>query len=136
MTACGRFDASLRETGESLVETQRARRQIDETMRNEPIKFASFSDRVYGLGPRIETMKADVDATMAAQREYLQSIAVTALRTQKQRLDTYTLQADSPWPRSMTRLLRKRQGQRHDHQSRANILVGCCEPDGFAIRTC
>jgi len=84
---------SLRETGESLVETQRARRQIDETMRNEPIKFASFSDRVYGLGPRIETMKADVDSTMAAQREYLQSIAVTALRTQKQRLDTYTLQA-------------------------------------------
>jgi hypothetical protein len=84
---------NLRETGESLVETQRARRQIDETMRNEPIKFASFSDRVYGLGPRIETMKADVDATMAAQREYLQSIAVTALHAQKQRLDTYTLQA-------------------------------------------
>ena len=84
---------NLRETGESLVETQRARRQIDETMRNEPIKFAGFSDRVYGLGPRIETMKVNVDATMAAQREYLQSIAVTALHTQKQRLDTYTLQA-------------------------------------------
>ncbi|MGI9201281.1 MAG: tetratricopeptide repeat protein [Woeseiaceae bacterium] len=84
---------NLRETGESLVETQRARRQIDETMRNEPIKFAGFSDRVYGLGPRIEAMKTNVDATMAAQREYLQSIAVTALHTQKQRLDTYTLQA-------------------------------------------
>ncbi len=62
-------------------------------MRTEPIKFAGFSDRVYGLGPRIDAMKANVDATMAAQREYLQSIAVTALHTQKQRLDTYSLQA-------------------------------------------
>ena len=84
---------NLRETGELLVETQRARRQIDETMRTEPLKFAGFSDQVYGLGPRIESMKADVDVTMAAQREYLQSIAITELRAQKERLDTYTLQA-------------------------------------------
>jgi tetratricopeptide (TPR) repeat protein len=84
---------NLRETGEYLVETQRARRQIDETMRTEPIKFANFSDRVYGLGPRIESMKVDVDATMAQQREYLQSIAVSELHAQKRRLDAYTLQA-------------------------------------------
>lgn len=84
---------NLRETGELLVETQRARRQIDETMRTEPLKFAGFSDRVYGLGPRIDAMKANVDATMLAQREYLQSIATSALYAQKERLDTYTLQA-------------------------------------------
>ena len=84
---------NLRQTGEYLVETQRARRQIDETMRNEPIRFADFSDRVYGLGPRIDSMKINVDATMLAQREFLQSIAVTELRVQKQRIDTYTLQA-------------------------------------------
>ena len=84
---------NLRETGELLVETQRARRQIDETIRTEPLKFAGFSDRVYGLGPRIDAMKANVDATMLAQREYLQSIATSALYAQKERLDTYTLQA-------------------------------------------
>ena len=84
---------NLRQTGESLVETQRARRQIDETMRTEPIKFADFSDRVYGLGPRIDRMKANVDETMTAQRNYLQSIAVSELYAQKKRLDTYSLQA-------------------------------------------
>lgn len=83
----------LRETGELLVETQRARRQIDETMRTEPQKFADFSDRVYGLGPRIDNLKLQIDTTMADQREYLQSIAVSELQAQKKRLDTYTLQA-------------------------------------------
>jgi len=84
---------NLRDTGELLVETQRARRQIDETMRTEPLKFADFSDRVYGLGPRIDTMQVRLDETMADQREYLQSIAVNELQAQKRRLDTYTLQA-------------------------------------------
>ena len=84
---------NLRDTGELLVETQRARRQIDETMRTEPLKFADFSDRVYGLGPRIDTMQFRLDETMADQREYLQSIAVNELQAQKRRLDTYTLQA-------------------------------------------
>lgn len=84
---------NLRETGEFLVETQRARRQIDETMRTEPLKFTDFSDRVYGLGPRLDTLKLRIDTTMANQREFLQAIAVDELQAQKRRLDTYTLQA-------------------------------------------
>jgi outer membrane protein assembly factor BamD (BamD/ComL family) len=83
----------LRETGESLVETQRARRQIDETMRNEPVKFAEFSERVYGLSPRIDGMKLNVSDAMVAQGDLLRSIAVDELQAQKRRLDTYTLQA-------------------------------------------
>ena len=84
---------NLRQTGEALVETQRARRQIDETMRNEPVKFADFSDRVYGLSPRIDAMKDDVGDAMLAQGDQLRSIAIGELQAQKQRLDTYTLQA-------------------------------------------
>lgn len=84
---------NLRQTGESLVETQRARRQIDETMRNEPIKFAEFSERVYGLSPRIDGMKLDVSEAMLAQGDLLRDIAVEELLVQKRRLDTYTLQA-------------------------------------------
>jgi hypothetical protein len=84
---------NLRQTGESLVETQRARRQIDETMRNEPVKFADFSERVYGLSPRIDGMKLNVSNVMLAQGDLLRSIAVEELQAQKRRLDTYTLQA-------------------------------------------
>jgi tetratricopeptide (TPR) repeat protein len=83
----------LTETGEALVSTQRSRRQIDETMRNEPLRFAELSERVYDLGPRIESIKMSVDDSMADQRAFLQSIAVGELKAQKERLNVYTLQA-------------------------------------------
>jgi len=88
-----RLRRDVKQTGEALVETQRSRRQIDDTMRQEPVRFADFSDRVYGLGPRIEGMKYRVAETLAEQRAFLQSIAVGELQAQKQRLDVYTVQA-------------------------------------------
>ena len=88
-----RIRRDLRQTGEALVETQRARRQIDESMRNQPLEFAAFSERVYGLEPRIEGMKMRIEDQMAKQSVYMQSIAVGELQAQKQRLDIYTVQA-------------------------------------------
>jgi hypothetical protein len=88
-----RIRRDLRETGEALVETQRARRQIDESMRRQPVEFQEYSARVYGLGPRIEGMKIRIEDEMGAQRAYLQSIAVGELQAQKERLDVYTVQA-------------------------------------------
>jgi hypothetical protein len=88
-----RIRRNLRRTGEALVETQRSRRQIDDTMRNEPLRFGELSDRVEGLGPRIDGMKLRVGDTMAEQRAFLQEIAVGELQAQKQRLDIYTVQA-------------------------------------------
>jgi hypothetical protein len=88
-----RIRRNLRQTGEALVETQRSRRQIDDTMREEPERFADFSARVYGLGPRIDGTKFHVADAMAEQRAFLQSIAVGELQAQKQRLDVYTVQA-------------------------------------------
>jgi hypothetical protein len=84
---------NLNDAGEALVVTQRSRRQIDETMRNEPLHFANLTERVDSLAPRIEGMKIRVDDALADQRAFLQSIAVGELQAQKQRLNTYTLQA-------------------------------------------
>jgi len=88
-----RLRRDVRKTGEALVETQRSRRQIDTTMRNEPSRFDELSSRVYGLGPRIEGMKIRVGDAMADQRAFLESIAVDELQAQKQRLDIYAVQA-------------------------------------------
>ena len=84
---------NLNEAGEALVVTQRSRRQIDETMRNEPLKLANLTERVNGLEPRIKGMKIRVEDALADQRAFLQSIAVGELQAQKQRLNIYTLQA-------------------------------------------
>ncbi len=84
---------NLRQTGEALVVTQRSRRQVDESMRDEPLLFASFNQRVDGLSPRIELIKARVDRALGHQLAFLQRIAVHELQAQKQRLDAYTVQA-------------------------------------------
>ncbi len=88
-----RIRRNLRQTGEALVETQRSRRQIDDTMRLEPLRFDELNSRVYGLTPRIEGMKYRVAETLSEQLAFLQSIAVGELQAQKQRLDVYTVQA-------------------------------------------
>jgi predicted negative regulator of RcsB-dependent stress response len=94
------FDAGLFQTrrdlndaGIALVESQRLRRQIDESMRSEALKFAAFAERVNGLDPRIDDMTLRVDDALLRQRTFLQDIAVGELRAQKQRIDTYTVQA-------------------------------------------
>ncbi len=87
-----RLRRDVRKTGEALVETQRSRRKIDDTMRNEPLRFDDLSTRVYGLGPRIDGMKIRVGDAMADQRAFLESIAIGELQAQKQRLDIYTVQ--------------------------------------------
>lgn len=88
-----RIRRDLRQTGEALVETQRARRQIDETMRTEPLVFADFNGRVEGLSPQIDALKVRVETAITNQRGFMEGVAVDELRAQKQRLDTYTVQA-------------------------------------------
>jgi tetratricopeptide (TPR) repeat protein len=88
-----RLRRDLQQTGEALVESQRARRQIDDTMSDEPQRFAGLGDRVYGLAARIEGMKMRVEDALFRQRAFLRDIAVGELQAQKQRLDVYTIQA-------------------------------------------
>jgi hypothetical protein len=83
----------LRQTGEALVETSRLRRQVDQTMRNEPQLFGEFNQRVDELSPKIDDLKARLEMTMERQRAFMLGVAVDELRAQKQRLDTYTVQA-------------------------------------------
>ena len=83
----------VRNTGETLVDAQRARRHIEDSMRNEPLRFADLSARVYGLGPKIDGMQLRVAEALGEQRAFLQAIAVGELQAQKQRLDVYTVQA-------------------------------------------
>lgn len=83
----------LNETGEALVAAQRARRQIDESMRLAPLEFEDLTERVENLAPQIESLKMRIEDDMAAQRGYLRSIAVGELQAQKERLESYAIQA-------------------------------------------
>ncbi len=88
-----RVERSLNQTGEALVEAQRARRQIDKSMRTEPVTFGDLGARIDSLNPRIDSLLARVDDARARQHVYLQNIAIGEMRAQKERLNTYTVQA-------------------------------------------
>ncbi|MEQ8205072.1 MAG: hypothetical protein RIA65_02770, partial [Woeseia sp.] len=83
----------VRASGVALVDAQRSRRRVDESMRNEPQLFAEFDGRIAALDPQLFDLRQRVGAAMDKQRGFLQSIAIGELRTQKQRLQTYTVQA-------------------------------------------
>lgn len=83
----------LERTGEALVDTSRLRRQVDETMRSEPISYTDLNQRVDGLIPRISDLKARIEIAMDRQRVFMLGVAVDELRAQRKRLDTYTVQA-------------------------------------------
>ncbi|HEX5765491.1 MAG TPA: tetratricopeptide repeat protein, partial [Woeseiaceae bacterium] len=76
----------LRQAGEGLVETQRARRGVDAAMREEPAQFAGFGDRIEAIGPRIDSLQRRVDKAVRQHRIFLQDVAVEELQAQKQRL--------------------------------------------------
>jgi hypothetical protein len=88
-----RIRRDLQQTGEALVETQRARRQIDESIDNEPLMFGGFNDRVEGLSPRIDALKARVENAMSRQKAFMDGVAIEELTARRQRLDIYTVQA-------------------------------------------
>jgi len=88
-----RLRRNLRQTGEALVDTQRSRRKIDESLRAEPLRLDDLGNRVYELEPRLENTKMRVEDAISAQRAFLQGIAVQELQAQKKRLDIYAVQA-------------------------------------------
>jgi outer membrane protein assembly factor BamD (BamD/ComL family) len=83
----------LKQTGEALVDTTSLRRQVGESMRDEPALFADFNRRVDGLSPKIDDLKARVEFAMERQRAFMLGVAVDELRAQRKRLDTYSVQA-------------------------------------------
>ncbi len=83
----------LKQTGEALVDTTRLRRQVDESMRDEPLLFADFNRRVESIYPSINDLKARVESAMERQRAFMLGVAIDELRAQRKRLDTYTVQA-------------------------------------------
>ena len=84
---------NLKQTGEALVDTTRLRRQVGDSMHEEPVQFAGFNNRVDGLSPKIEDLKARVESAMERQRAFMLGVAIEELRAQRKRLETYTVQA-------------------------------------------
>ncbi|MFL6547680.1 MAG: tetratricopeptide repeat protein [Povalibacter sp.] len=85
-----------KEMRELDVATKEARRRwvlIERAREEYPARTEQFAQRVQTLQPRIDGLMARLDSAATQQNQYLASIAIHELESQKERLAAYSLQA-------------------------------------------
>jgi hypothetical protein len=84
---------ALNELDRQLREAQRRHHQVASSRDDWPEKFAALTARIEGLRPRVLALQSTAQTALARQQQFLQSIAVEELRAQRDRLNTYMVQA-------------------------------------------
>jgi hypothetical protein len=84
---------SLGELDRQLREAQRRHHQVSTSRDDWPEKFTALTARIEGLRPRVLGMRETAQVALLRQQEFLQGIAVEELNAQRDRLNTYMVQA-------------------------------------------
>jgi tetratricopeptide (TPR) repeat protein len=84
---------SLADLDRSLREAQRRHHQVSSSRDDWPEKFVGLTARIEGLRPRVQGLRESAQVALLHQQEFLQGIAVEELKAQRDRLNTYMVQA-------------------------------------------
>ena len=84
---------SLAELDRQLREAQRRHHQVSSARNDWPEKFGALTARIEGLRPRVLGLQGTAQAALTEQQQFLQGIAVEELKAQRDRLNTYMVQA-------------------------------------------
>ena len=83
----------LREIDAALEELQKRWVRIQQARATVPADTDAFAARIAALAARVQTMRERLSQTSEQQSQYLDDVAESELRAQKERLDAYALQA-------------------------------------------
>ena len=84
---------SLGDLDRQLREAQRRHHLVQSARDDWPEKFAALTARIEALRPRVAGMQTFAQAALAKQQSFLQAVAVAELKAQRDRLNTYMIQA-------------------------------------------
>ena len=84
---------ALGELDRQLREAQRRHHQVESGRDEWPEKFAGLTARIDGLRPRVLGMQSSAQTALLRQQLFLQDLAVAELKAQRDRLNTYMVQA-------------------------------------------
>jgi len=84
---------SVKELEASLIETQRRALLVKQARAGVPSDTGAFGARVAAVRDRMDQLQERLAELTEKQNRYLQSIAIEELERQKQRIDTYQIQA-------------------------------------------
>jgi len=84
---------SLGELDRELREAQRRHRAVSGARDDWPEKFTELTARIDTLRPRVDGLRGEAQAALVRQQQFLTDIAVDELKAQRDRLNTYLVQA-------------------------------------------
>jgi hypothetical protein len=84
---------SVKELEGSLLETQKRAVLVKQARSGTPANTGAFATRVGAMRARMDRLQGRLDALTDKQSHYLQDIAIEELGRQKQRIETYEVQA-------------------------------------------
>ncbi|MGA2397701.1 MAG: tetratricopeptide repeat protein [Steroidobacteraceae bacterium] len=84
---------SVKELEASLIETQKRAVQVEQARAGVPTNTGAFADRVGATRARMDELQARLAALTDKQAHYLQDLAIEELGRQRQRIETYQVQA-------------------------------------------
>jgi hypothetical protein len=84
---------ALADLDRQLREAQRRHHQVSSSRDDWPEKFSALTARIEGLRPRVHGLQESAELALLRQQEFLQGIAVEELKAQRDRLNTYMVQA-------------------------------------------
>ncbi len=84
---------SVKELEASLIETQKRAVLVRQARAGMPSNTGAFASRVEAMGSRMDDLQHRLTALTDKQSRYLQDIAIEELNRQKQRIETYQVQA-------------------------------------------
>jgi tetratricopeptide (TPR) repeat protein len=84
---------SVKELEASLIETQKRAVQVEQARAGVPTNTGAFADRVGATRTRMDDLQARLGALTEKQAHYLQDLAIVELGRQRQRIETYQVQA-------------------------------------------
>jgi hypothetical protein len=84
---------ALAELDRAIAEASARLAALESARVDEPRRFDEFAARITALTPRIVTMQAAIDTTLAHQEDTLVAMAVRELGAQQERLASYRVQA-------------------------------------------
>ena len=84
---------SLRDLERELREARERHHTVATSVESWPGDFDELTGRIGELRPRVEGLYSQTEAALNAQRQHLERVAVAALEAQRDRLNTYMVQA-------------------------------------------
>jgi hypothetical protein len=84
---------SLAELDRQLREAQRRHQAVSGARDDWPEKFTALTARIGTLQPRVQALQSTAQTALVRQQDYLQGLAVAELKAQRDRLNTYLVQA-------------------------------------------